>query len=148
MSIEKSKISSWIWLEIDAKSENYITSGCRQKVALRHQSVSIRLAGTKICSADPNTNQDSMTRMMMVIFVINVLQQRGTCHHHLWGEAIIWKNSAIDRLSEANWAKRVKPSIVNHGIYSNQLSSVLLLDAYIFWSHIELDLIIVLKSSR
>ena len=37
----------------------------------------------KICSADPNTNHDSMTTMMMVIFVIDVLQQKpGTCHHH------------------------------------------------------------------
>ena len=37
----------------------------------------------KICSADPNTNQDSMTKMMTVIFVIDVLQQKpGTCHHH------------------------------------------------------------------
>ena len=37
----------------------------------------------KICSADPNTNQDSMTTMMTVIFVIDVLQQKpGTCHHH------------------------------------------------------------------
>ena len=37
----------------------------------------------KICSADPNTNHDSMTTMMTVIFVIDVLQQKaGTCHHH------------------------------------------------------------------
>ena len=38
----------------------------------------------KICSADPNTNQDSMTTMMTVIFVIDVLGAIQVLRHHVF----------------------------------------------------------------
>ena len=73
----------------------------------------------KICSADPNTNHDSMTTMMTVIFVIDVLQQKpGTCHHHFeLGGRLPADRPGWSARSRANRAKRVKTCIVNHGIY-------------------------------
>ena len=74
----------------------------------------------KICSADPNTNHDSMTTMMTVIFVIDVLQQKpGTCHHHHFelGGGLPADRPGWSARSRANRAKHVKTCIVNHGIY-------------------------------
>ena len=64
----------------------------------------------KICSADPNTNHDSMTTMMTVIFVIDVLQQKpGTCHHHFeLGGRLPADRPGWSARSRANRAKRVK----------------------------------------
>ena len=77
----------------------------------------------KICSADPNTNHDSMTTMMTVIFVIDVLQQKpGTCHHHHFelGGGLPADRPGWSANSRANRAKRVKTCIVNHGMYSQK----------------------------